>query len=510
MRIIETDTLTPSVIEYMSESHKLWVYNGLDCCLTHEIDSELDEVMDPIAARTYQMSLALQAPILEMNMRGVLVDIDARDEAIGSLTEDVTKVEANFDKLCLGVFGDVINAGSWQQTNKLFYEWLNLPEQKKRNSKGEYAATTDREALEKLAGMYYPAKPFVHHILAARDINKQIGTLSTQLSDDGRLKTSFSIAGTKTGRLASSMADFSEGTNLQNIDKRIKKIFIADKGKKLCNIDLEQADARNIGAMTWNLFPDLMVKTSGPNFLDACESGDLHTTVAKMVWEDLPWPGDPKGDRELADQPYYREKSRRDACKILGHGSNFNGQPPQMSKHTKIAQGIIQSFQDRYFGAFPEVKKRIEWIGNELVQEGRLITAFGRRRFFLKRRGDNKTLNEGCAYDPQSMTADEINHAMLKIFALKKRFPGLDILLQVHDSLLLQYPEEQEDEIIPYIKEAFKTVLMLRAGRPFFVPCEVQVGWNWGYPEFDKITKKMIGNFNGMIKYKGTDTRKRQ
>lgn len=510
MRIIDTSELTPASIYRLGETEKLWVYNGLDCALTHEIDTELDSVLDPIAARTYKLSLALQAPILEMNMRGVAIDLAARDEAIRSLQQDLDKVDRGFDYLCLHIFNRVVNPASPKQVGDLFYSWLNLPVQKKRNTNGEYVASTDRESLEKLGQLYYPAKPFVNHILKSRDIAKQISTLSTALSPDGRFKTSLSIAGTKTGRLASSMADFSDGGNLQNIDKRIRKIFVADPGYKLCNVDLEQADARNIGAMVWNLFPEHMNKNGGLNYLDAAESGDLHTTVAKLCWRELPWPGDPKGDRELADQPFYREKSYRDLGKVLGHGSNFNGQPPQMSKHTKTDQRVIANFQERYFGSFPELRKRIEWVGNEILEKGYIITLYGRRRFFLKRRGDNKTLNEGCAFEPQSMTAEEINYAMLKVFNLRTRFPDLQMLLQVHDSLLLQYPEEYEAlGVIPAIREAFKTILTLRAGRSFFVPCEVQVGWNWGYPEYDKETKKVIANPSGMIKYKGQDTRTR-
>jgi DNA polymerase-1 len=514
MKIIQTETLTPSALSTYGETHKLWIYNGLDCCLTHEIHSELESVIDPVARHTYEISKGLQGPILEMNMRGVLVDLEERDRAIASLEKDLAKVEAQFDRICLSIFNTRLNPSSPKQMLTLFYEWLALPEQKKRNSKGVWAPTTDRDALEKLAGMYIPAKPFVSHILKARDIGKQIGTLQTDLGADGRLHTNFSIAGTKTGRLASSMADFGDGTNLQNIDKRIRKIFIADPGYKLCNIDLEQADARNIGAQVWNLFPELMSKNRGQNFLDACESGDLHTTVAMMVWPDFPWefdlskPHARAHNREIADQPFYREKSYRDACKTLGHGSNFNGQPPQMSKHTKIDQHIIAEFQNSYFGAFPEVKRRIEWVENEIVQKGYLTTLFGRRRFFLKRRGDNKTLNEGCAFDPQSMTADEINQAIRNIFRLKRLFPELQILLQVHDSLLLQYPESLEDEIIPHIRKAFEAPLLLRANRAFFVPCEFQVGWNWGYREQNKKTGE-VTNPNGMAKYKGHDNRSR-
>src|SRR5690606_33042117 len=105
-------------------------------------------------------------------------------------------------------------------------------------------------------------------------------------------------------------------------------------------------------------------------FLDFAESGDLHTAVCALCWRELDWTNDPKENRSIADQPAYREKSYRDLAKILGHGTNFNGQPPQMSKHSKVATSFIVDFQSRYFGAFPEVKKRIEWVGNELVDKG--------------------------------------------------------------------------------------------------------------------------------------------
>lgn len=503
MRILDTSKLTPEVLAKMSDTEKLWVYNGLDCCLTHEIDGELESLLDPLSRATYNLSLALQAPIMEINMRGILIDLEARDAAIGSLTEDAKKIDNQFDRLCLGVFGRTVNANSPKQVNELFYDWLALPEQRKRNSKGEWTRTSDRESLEKLAGMYYPAKPFVNHILASRDTHKQIATMSTPLSHDNRFKTSLSIAGTKTGRLASSMADFSEGSNLQNIDKRIRRMFVADPGFKLINVDLEQADARNIGAMVWNRFPELMNRSDGkPNFLDACEGADLHTTVCQMVWPHFDWkPGDAKHNRAIADQRFYREMTYRDTTKRLGHGSNFNGQPPQMAKQTKIEESVVRDFQELYFNAFPEVKKRIEWVGNQIVEHGSLTTLFGRRRYFLKRRGDNKTLNEACAHEPQSMTAEEINYAMLKVFRLRNRFPDLQLLLQVHDSLLIQVPEEQVDEAVAAIKLAFRTELELRAGRMFHVPCEVQVGWNYDYAG--------ATNPNGLKKYRGPDDRRR-
>lgn len=210
------------------------------------------------------------------------------------------------------------------QVKALMYDWLGLPEKKKRNSAGVYAPAVDRDSLEQLSQQYFIAEPFVRHILLSRDLHKQIVTLRTPLSPEGRYRTSLSIAGTKTGRLASSASDFADGNNLQNSDKRMKVIFIADPGKKFCNVDLEQADARNVGAMTWNLFPEY---DGSLRLLDAAESGDLHTRVCRMCWTELPWTGNAKADREIADQKAYRNDSYRDLAKKLGHGTNFNGQP---------------------------------------------------------------------------------------------------------------------------------------------------------------------------------------
>ncbi|MGH7239436.1 MAG: hypothetical protein ACREHG_05135, partial [Candidatus Saccharimonadales bacterium] len=102
-------------------------------------------------------------------------------------------------------------------------------------------------------------------------------------------------------------------TNLQNITEELRHIFIADKGYKLVGIDAEQSDSRMVGYMCGLLFDDW-------TYLDACESGDLHTFVARLTWPDLGWNGNIKKDRKIADRRFYRHFSYRDTCKRLGHG----------------------------------------------------------------------------------------------------------------------------------------------------------------------------------------------
>ena len=92
-KIIDTSTLLETTS--LSYNEKEWVYNGLDCCVTLEVFHELERQIDPIAMRTYEFSKALQAPILEMTMRGVLVDIGRRDEVLRLYTEQVERLQVS-------------------------------------------------------------------------------------------------------------------------------------------------------------------------------------------------------------------------------------------------------------------------------------------------------------------------------------------------------------------------------------------------------------------------------
>lgn len=311
MRVIKTQDLNALTMP-TSETEKLWIYNGLDCCVTAEVLDVIKPQLDDITRATYEFSKSLQAPVLEMRLRGVRVDLEWRDCTIGDYTRDLQTIQTNLNKILSEGIGFQINWNSPAQLKKLLYEVMGLPPQKKRNGKGQYVITADRDALEKLE-LHFHAQPIISHILALRDISKKIGVLKTSVDSDGRMRTSYNIAGTTTGRFSSSLSDFGTGGNLQNLEERLRRPFVADPGMKFAYIDLEQAESRLVGAIEWNLFGD-------GRYLDACESGDLHTSVCKLAWGELSWAGDLKADREIAEQPFYRQHSYRHMAKVLGHG----------------------------------------------------------------------------------------------------------------------------------------------------------------------------------------------
>lgn len=494
---IKTHELTPAIMSsFGAMSTGLWVYNGLDCCITREVLDAIEPQLDDVTRATYEFSKALQAPVLDMRMRGVRVDDEWRRDSIERYSRDMRSIEGNLNRLLEEGIGYSINWNSPAQLKKLLYEVLQLPVQKKRNSKGEYAPTVDRDALEKLE-TYFNAQPIILHILALRDINKKIGVLRTSVDTDGRARTSYNIAGTTSGRFSSSLSDFDTGGNLQNIEERLRRPFVADPGYKFAYIDLEQAESRLVGAIEWNLFGD-------GRYLDACESGDLHTSVCRLAWTNLPWTGNLKQDREIAEQPFYRQHSYRHMAKVLGHGTNYRGTPFTMAKHTKLERSLIAEFQARYFMAFPAHQRWHMAVAAQLISQGYLVTLTGRRRWFFGRRDDDTTIREAVAYDPQGSVGDILNRGMLQVWRLNI----CQLLMQIHDAILVQYPEDQEDVIVPQLIEAIKVPIPLAHGRTLIIPSEAQVGWNWAKQEVDR-EGRVIGNEDGLTKYRGHDDRKR-
>jgi DNA polymerase I-like protein with 3'-5' exonuclease and polymerase domains len=489
------DTASLDLSRYNSDE-TYWLYNGLDCCVTEDIFQNLAPMIDDTCRKTYEFSKALQGPILEMNMRGILVNKRRKAKVVREMMGKLARLEEQLNVIIKeGVGVESCNWRSPADMKRLLYDVMGLPPQKKRNANGAFAPTTDEMALEKLC-QYFVAEPICNHVLALRGLGKSLGFLNTNIDSDGRMRTQFNIAGTVSGRFASSVTDFGTGTNLQNVTESLRSIFVADPGFKLCNLDLEQGDSRNVGALCWNILVDKHGESFAGAYLDACESGDLHTTVTKMAYKNLPW--GTASDREVAEMIAHKHYEYRFLSKKLGHGSNYLGQPPTMAKHARIPVKIAKEFQEEYFKAFPcipEWHKSVFW---NLENLGYLISPhFERRRFFFDRPREGATRREAVAHVPQSMTADEINTAILNLWRAER----VQLLIQVHDSILFQYPAELEDEIVPWALETARTQMILERGREFVVPTEAKTGWNWGNYSDD--------NPDGLKKYKGGDDRKR-
>lgn len=487
MRIIQTHLSKPGDLKTQTERD--WVYNGLDCCVTFEVLDQLLPQLDEHTGPTYDFSRSLQGPALEMRLRGVRIDTARKAQVIDEYFDKLEILNRNLERIVLDGCGmATFNWRSNTDLQKLFYDRLGIPVIRKGGR-----PTVNRDALEKMES-YLIAKPIVAHLTAMREIAKKISVLKSEIDPDGRIRTSYNIAGTNTGRFSSSFSEFGTGGNLQNTEESLRSIFIADKGMKMAKFDAKSGESYVVGAIEWNLFKD-------PRYLDAVESGDVHTAVARICWPKLGWTGDLRRDKDIAEQPYYRHYSYRFMCKKLGHGSNYGGKSNTLSIEAKVPITVVTEFQPKYFRAFPG---HLQWhaqVDAQLRRHGVIVSLTGRKRHFWGRRNDDSTLREAIAYDPQCSLADVVNTALLRIW--RDHTHPWQIYLHDHDALTWQYPEEMEDEIIPILQKLHTIQIPLKHNRVLEIPYDCVTGWNRG--KYDKDT-----NPDGLKDYISGDKRKRQ
>lgn len=527
--LFQTANLQPGALPPgVSASGYQQIYCGLDCCLTTEVFEEISGTYgaSPNAphARTYSFERAMQAPYLEIMQRGFAVDQYARRQASEELERRIGELGERLNELAGAVWDKPLNPRSPKQLQEFFYSRMRLAEVWI-SQKGVRKLSTNREALEKLFAQNMYARPFVNLILAIREAAKQLEVFNTEIDIDGRFRTSYNIAGTETGRPSSSENAFGTGGNAQNIAPTLRYVFVSDPGWKICVIDLEQVEARDVGYFCGCLFGDW-------RFLDACEGGDLHTANSRLIWPELPWTNDLKKDKEIASRIFYRDFSYRDMSKRGGHLTNYMGTAWTASRSLKVPIGIMDEFQARYAKgrpadptrglpeitpAYPAIPRYWQWIAEQLQTTSLIVTPFARQRHFFGRSGDDTTLREAIAFLPQSTTADRMNLGLWRIW---KHMPEIQLLAQTYDSVTFQFKEtDDENAIIARALALIRVELVAPTGRSYVVPGEAKTGWNWGYfvEQSDIDKAKAQGkrpprlNLEGLRKWspKTRDTRKR-
>lgn len=466
LRINSIPVISPSTDE------SLWLYNGLDCMVTMEVRDALLPQLEarPFAKQTYDFELRSQAPALAFQLRGLLVDKSRRLKEIHAQRKLQARCEHIYDRLCDAATGRTWNHRSPKQLKELFYQRLGFPEIKS-NMKGEWKVSTNRESLEKLHNKLIDLEPnlaalIVKALLKMRDLDKLIQVLEVELDADSRLRASYNVAGTETGRWSSSSNVFGRGTNLQNITKGLRHVFIADPGRKYCNADQEQAESRVVAYISGDR-----------NYIEACESGDLHTYCCRLFWPNLPWNGDLSVDREIAERPYYRHFSYRDMSKRGGHASNYYATAWTVGRHLKLPIKVAEEFQEIYFGTFPGIRDYHKEVARRLASGAPLVTPFGRERHFFGRANDDATLRKAIAYVPQSTVGHITAQILLNLLEVEDELL-IKILAQVHDSVLFDFPEGTDDETLQKVKPYFSVPVPFEGGT-FTIPIEYKVGFDW-------------------------------
>ncbi len=476
MLVLKTNNLT----EYLRDASpdaKLWVYNAFDVLLPLEIFGQVESRMNANQLATYEFEKALQGPAFSMMQNGVLVDM-------GLLLKETARAKAEEDELqiyvrslAVAAWGDGINVRSPAQMAQLFYhDEAGFQCQPHYNGSGnKRSITTDRKALEKIYASNYYTRPLILAMFALKDVQKEIEFLERGVEDDGRVHCSFNVAATETGRWSSSKNPWGRGANFQNQGEKTRSIYLADEGYIFAYPDLSQAESRAVAYYSGD-----------KNYLAAVLSGDLHTTVAKLVWPELQWPNTPKGDRSLADEPFYRHFSYRDMSKRGGHALNYLGQPYTISSNLNLTKEQGEDFYERYFAAFPGIRGWHDKVQIELQGSGRLTTPLKRERMFFGRLDDNHTLKEAIAYLPQSLISDILKIGALYIwreFELKRKW-AMECG-DLHDGLLMLIKKLHLDEAAPRMIKLMEIPIKMPHGT-MTIPVDFTVGYRWQKKEMLK------------------------
>ena len=396
-----------------------------------------------------EMDLPLIPVLYKMEKKGMLID----REYFEKLREEYVAEVERLEKAVCELVGVEFNVNSPVQLSEVLFGKLGLPTKGIKKTTRGYS--TGVKELEKLKNSH----PVIEKIMEYREAAKLLSTYITpmpELADaEGRVHTTFTQNVTATGRLSS------KDPNLQNIPvrteegKRIRAGFVAEKGKVLVSADYSQFELR------------LAAVLAGDEALvaDFNNGVDIHTKTAG----------------EAFNVPFEQvTKAQRRAAKVINFGILYGMSVKGLSEAAKMSVPEAKKFIDNYFELRAPIKKYLEKILRQAREEGYVETYYGRRRptpdvkspnFVVKQAAERAAANMPI----QGTEADLMKRTMIKVDTALPS--GAELVMQVHDSLIVECESGIEDEVSKILKREMEAVAPELAVK---LAVEVTVGKNWG------------------------------
>ncbi|PTA69648.1 DNA polymerase I [Deinococcus arcticus] len=419
---------------------------ALSARLLDELPAQLDEAR----RRLYEdMERPLSAVLARMEVRGVRLDSEYLRGLSAATAARLSALEAQIHSLA----GREFQIRSRDQLEAVLYDELGLASGKKTKLTGK--RSTAVAALEPLRDEH----PIIPALLEYRELEKLRGTYLDPLPNlvnprTGRLHTTFAQGAVATGRLSSL------NPNLQNIPIRsdlgreVRKGFIADPGFCLISADYSQIELRLLA----HIADDPLMQQAFR------EGADIHRRTAAQVL----------GLDEATVTP-----NQRRAAKTVNFGVLYGMSAHRLSNDLGISYTEAAGFIDTYFATYPGIRGYIDRTLDFGRQQGYVETLYGRRRYVPELVATNRTLREAgerLAYNMpiQGTAADIIKLAMIQLDR-ELQGTGARLLLQVHDELLLEAPQDRAEEVAALVRQVMEGAAQLS------VPLAVEVGTgpNW-------------------------------
>ena len=382
-----------------------------------------------------EIELPLARVLASMEKEGFLADRQGIEE-FGSMLADkiVALIKDVYEEV-----GYEFNLNSPKQLSEALFEKMNLPAGKKTKS----GYSTNAEVLEKLADDY----PVVAKILEYRTLAKLKSTycdgLLKVIGEDGRVHSSFNQTETRTGRISSSEP------NLQNIPvrsplgKEMRKFFIAAPGCVLVDADYSQIELRVLAHMA-----------NDKNMIDAFNNGDdIHTITASQVF-DMP---------VMMVTPLMRSRA-----KAVNFGIVYGIGAFSLSKNIGVSVKEADEYIKGYLNNFSGVREYMKKVVEDAKRNGYVETLYHRRRYLPEIQSSNGNLRaagERMAMNMpiQGTAADIIKIAMVRVWnTLEKNNYRAKLILQVHDELIVEAPEEEADIVKSLLKREMESAVKMK------------------------------------------------
>ena len=397
----------------------------------------------------YSAELPLCQVLADMEREGFYVDRKALYDFGESLNSGIARLQENI----WGYAGGEFNINSPKQLGEVLFDRLMLPFGKK--TKTGYS--TNADVLEKLRGKH----PIIDDVLEYRMLTKLKSTYADGLlkviSSDGRIHTSFQMTVTATGRLSSTEP------NLQNIPVRkklgaqIRSMFVASPGMCLVDADYSQIELR------------LLAHISGDETMkDAFFSGeDFHTVTASNVFN-VPV-------SEVTP-------TLRSRAKAVNFGIVYGISAFSLAQDIGVYQSEAKAYMDAYLAKYHGVRDYMKSIVEKAKKDGYVATIYGRRRYLPELKSSNfnmRSFGERVALNMpiQGTAADIIKLAMVNVYRrLKAECLRTKLILQVHDELIAECPQEEAERVKTILTEEMENAAKLSV--PLTVDAHIGHSWS--------------------------------
>ena len=393
--------------------------------------------------------------VVDMEKNGICVDRNVLSRLSGEFAQKMAAMEEDIYKFA----GETFNIASPKQLGDILFDKMGLPGGKKTKT-GAWG--TGADVLEGLAA---EGHDLAAQVLEWRGLAKLKSTYTDALPEfinpeTGRIHTSYSLASTTTGRLASS------DPNLQNIPirtedgRRIRTAFVAEKGNLLVSADYSQIELRLLAHIA-------DIDSLRQAFADG---QDIHAMTASEMF------GVPLADMTA-------ETRRR--AKAINFGIIYGISAFGLANQLGISRVEASDYIKAYFEKFPGIKDYMDAVKQEAHAQGYVSTLFGRRIYL--REIDSKiparrAFAERAAINApiQGSAADIIRRAMIAMPpVLKKKSPKSRMLLQVHDELIFEAPESETDKLMQNVREVMQNACAPRLSLSVPLVVEAQAAKNW-------------------------------